>query len=176
MVTDSDGRPQPRRGQAEWQKVGELTRPARAVLEPSGAPIGDQQRLHHRGCGRLGRGYARPAPGAASPAGRRRTRSHTVTRGPPAGLLRAIRHLAAGAVRRSAMNRRPAGTVASELASFKGPSREAGKEVLMAHAAHPAGGQPGTGGDGVTAPGPGGQGGAPAPAPQATPKTVLEAA
>src|SRR5262249_30725247 len=74
------------------------------------------------------------------------------------------------------MNRRPAGTVASELASFKGPSREAGKEGLMAHAAHPAGGQPGTGGDGVTAPGPGGQGGTPAPAPQATPKTVLEAA
>ena len=46
----------------------------------------------------------------------------------------------------------------------------------MAHAAHPAGGQPGTSGDGVTAPGPGGQGGTPGPGPQANPKTVLEAA
>jgi pyrimidine operon attenuation protein/uracil phosphoribosyltransferase len=45
----------------------------------------------------------------------------------------------------------------------------------MAHAAHPAGGQPGTSGDGVTAPGSGGQAGAPAPGPQANPKTVLEA-
>jgi len=65
----------------------------------------------------------------------------------------------------------------SELASFKGPSREAGKEVLVAHAAHPAGGQPGTPGDSVTAPGPiGPTGGPPAPGPQAHPKTVLEAA
>jgi pyrimidine operon attenuation protein / uracil phosphoribosyltransferase len=32
----------------------------------------------------------------------------------------------------------------TELASFKGPSREAGKEVLVAHVAHPAGGKPGT--------------------------------
>ena len=52
----------------------------------------------------------------------------------------------------------------------------------MAHAAHPAGGQPGTGGDGATAAGPGRQGGpaarggAPAPGPQANPRTVLEAA
>jgi pyrimidine operon attenuation protein / uracil phosphoribosyltransferase len=52
----------------------------------------------------------------------------------------------------------------------------------MAHAAHPAGGQPGTGGDGATAPGPGRQGGpaarggAPAPGPQANPRTVLEPA
>src|SRR5262249_5972562 len=74
------------------------------------------------------------------------------------------------------MNRRPAGTMASEVASFKGPAREAGKEVLMAHAAHPAGGQPGTSGDGVTAPGPGGQGGTPAPRPQADPQTGLETA
>src|SRR5262249_54586701 len=74
------------------------------------------------------------------------------------------------------MNRRPAGTMASELASFKGPSREAGKEVLMAHAAHPAGGQPGTGGDGVTAPGPGGRGGTPALRRRAKPQTGLEAA
>src|SRR5215469_753879 len=64
----------------------------------------------------------------------------------------------------------------TELASFKGPSREAGKEVLVAHAAHPAGGQPGTSGDGVTAPGPGGRGGAPAPGRSANSKTVLEAA
>jgi pyrimidine operon attenuation protein/uracil phosphoribosyltransferase len=35
----------------------------------------------------------------------------------------------------------------TELASFKGPSREAGKEVLVVHAAHPAGGKPGTGSD-----------------------------
>jgi pyrimidine operon attenuation protein/uracil phosphoribosyltransferase len=61
----------------------------------------------------------------------------------------------------------------SQLASFKGPSREAGKEVLVARAAYPAGGQPGTTGDGVTAPGP--AGGPPAPG-QAHPKTVLEAA
>ena len=45
----------------------------------------------------------------------------------------------------------------------------------MAHAAHPAGGQPGARGDSVTAPGSGGRGGTPAPAPRATPKTVLEA-
>jgi pyrimidine operon attenuation protein/uracil phosphoribosyltransferase len=62
----------------------------------------------------------------------------------------------------------------SELASFKGPSREAGKEVLMAHAAHPAGGKPGTPGDSVTVQGP--AGGTPPPGPQAHPKTVLEAA
>src|SRR5215472_16934813 len=62
----------------------------------------------------------------------------------------------------------------SELASFKGPSREAGKEVLVAHAAHPAGGKPGTPGDRVTAQSQ--AGGAPAPGPQAHPKTVLEAA
>jgi pyrimidine operon attenuation protein / uracil phosphoribosyltransferase len=62
----------------------------------------------------------------------------------------------------------------SELASFKGPSREAGKEVLVAHAAHPAGGKPGTPGDSVTAQGPGG--GTPAPSPQAHPRAVLEAA
>ena len=46
----------------------------------------------------------------------------------------------------------------------------------MARAAHPAGGQSGTGGDGVTARGPGGQGGTPASGPEANPKTVLEAA
>jgi len=46
----------------------------------------------------------------------------------------------------------------------------------MAHAAHPAGGQSGTGGDGVTAPGPGGPGGTPAPGRSANSKTVLEAA
>src|SRR5215813_12217495 len=46
----------------------------------------------------------------------------------------------------------------------------------MARAAHPAGGQPGTGGDRATAPGPGGQGGTSAPHRQAHPKTVLEAA
>ena len=52
----------------------------------------------------------------------------------------------------------------------------------MAHAAHPAGGQSGTGGGGATAPGPGRQGGptarggTPAPGPQANPRTVLEAA
>jgi pyrimidine operon attenuation protein / uracil phosphoribosyltransferase len=62
----------------------------------------------------------------------------------------------------------------SELASFKGPSREAGKEVPVAHAAHPAGGKPGTPGDSVTAQGPGG--GTPASSPQAHPKAVLEAA
>ena len=44
----------------------------------------------------------------------------------------------------------------------------------MAHAAHPAGGKPGTPGDSVTAQGP--AGGAPAAGPQAHPKTVLEAA
>jgi pyrimidine operon attenuation protein/uracil phosphoribosyltransferase len=64
----------------------------------------------------------------------------------------------------------------SELASFKGPSREAGKEVLVAHAAHPADGQSGTPGDNLTAPSPAGPaGGSPAPGPQA-PKTVLETA
>ena len=46
----------------------------------------------------------------------------------------------------------------------------------MARAAHPAGGQSGTGGDGVTAPGPGGPGGTPAPGRSANSKTVLEAA
>jgi pyrimidine operon attenuation protein/uracil phosphoribosyltransferase len=61
----------------------------------------------------------------------------------------------------------------SELASFKGPSREAGKEVLVAHSAHPAGGKSGTPGDNVTAPSQ--AGGPPAPGPQAHPKTVLEA-
>ena len=45
----------------------------------------------------------------------------------------------------------------------------------MAHAAHPAGGQPGTGGDG-TAPGRGGKGGTAAPGRRANPVTVLEAA
>jgi pyrimidine operon attenuation protein / uracil phosphoribosyltransferase len=70
----------------------------------------------------------------------------------------------------------------TELASFKGPSREAGKEVLVAHVAHPAGGKPGTGGgriastgqaDGV--PGPGEPDGSAVPRP-ADPKTVLEKA
>ena len=51
---------------------------------------------------------------------------------------------------------------------------EAGKEVLMAHAAHPVGGKPGTPGDSVTVQGP--AGGTPPPGPQAHPKTVLEAA
>ena len=55
----------------------------------------------------------------------------------------------------------------------------------MAHAAHPAGGQPGTGGDGATARGPGRQGGptargrqggTTAPGPKSNPTTVLEAA
>ena len=44
----------------------------------------------------------------------------------------------------------------------------------MAHAAHPAGGKPGTPGDSVTPQGP--AGGAPAPGPQAHPRTVLEVA
>ena len=44
----------------------------------------------------------------------------------------------------------------------------------MAHAAHPAGGKPGTPGESVTAQGT--AGGAPAPGPQTHPKTVLEAA
>jgi pyrimidine operon attenuation protein / uracil phosphoribosyltransferase len=44
----------------------------------------------------------------------------------------------------------------------------------MAHAAHPAGGKPGTPGESVTAQGP--AGGAPTPGPSAHPKTVLESA
>jgi pyrimidine operon attenuation protein / uracil phosphoribosyltransferase len=73
----------------------------------------------------------------------------------------------------------------TELASFKGPSREAGKEVLVARAAHPAGGKPGTGADQIA---PTGRTGGPpgpdlpdqtiapgGPAP-ANPKTVLEKA
>jgi pyrimidine operon attenuation protein / uracil phosphoribosyltransferase len=81
----------------------------------------------------------------------------------------------------------------TELASFKGPSREAGKEVLVVRAAHPAGGKPGTGGDPIAtagragrppgAPGPGlPDGSTPSrgtgprrPAPD-SPKTVLEQA
>jgi len=46
----------------------------------------------------------------------------------------------------------------------------------MAHAAHPPGGRPGTGGDGATARGPGRQGGTAAPGPKSNPTTVLEAA
>ena len=52
----------------------------------------------------------------------------------------------------------------------------------MAHAAHSAGGQSGTGGDDASAPdlrrqgGPTARGGTPAPGPQANPRTVLEAA
>ena len=69
---------------------------------------------------------------------------------------------------------RPGWYGVSELASFKGPSREAGKEVPVAHAAHPAGGQSGTTGDSVTASTP--AGGPPGPGPQSPPKTVLEAA
>jgi pyrimidine operon attenuation protein / uracil phosphoribosyltransferase len=57
----------------------------------------------------------------------------------------------------------------TELASFKGPSREAGKEVLVVHAVHPAGGEPGSGDDrGSGRPAPSGG--------QADQKTVLEQA
>jgi pyrimidine operon attenuation protein / uracil phosphoribosyltransferase len=78
----------------------------------------------------------------------------------------------------------------TELASFKGPSREAGKEVLVVHAAHPAGGKPGTGGDPIATAGRAGSPPGPdlpdrstaprgadprGPAPD-SPKTVLEQA
>jgi pyrimidine operon attenuation protein / uracil phosphoribosyltransferase len=66
---------------------------------------------------------------------------------------------------------RPGWYGVTELTSFKGPSREAGKEVLVAHAAHPAGGEPGAGGDRGTG------SGSPAPSDaSADPKTVLEKA
>src|SRR6516162_4766390 len=80
MVTDSDGRPQPRRGQAEWQKVRELTHLARTVLEPSRAPIRDQQRLDTGVAAGWTGGYAE----VAIPAGGGGRRSHTVTRQRPA--------------------------------------------------------------------------------------------
>src|SRR5689334_23103887 len=106
-------------------------------------------------------------------AGRRRTTSHTVTP-ETAGSPR----ITPGSGRRRGAavgdERRPGWYRGTEQASFKGPSREAGKEVLVAHAAHPAGGKPGTPGDRVTAQSQ--AGGAPTPGPQAHPKTVLEAA
>src|SRR5579859_4105745 len=48
MVTLSDGRPQPRPGQAEWQKAGELTRDVRSTHEPSGEPDGSRNPLRRR--------------------------------------------------------------------------------------------------------------------------------
>jgi pyrimidine operon attenuation protein / uracil phosphoribosyltransferase len=66
---------------------------------------------------------------------------------------------------------RPGWYGVTELASFKGPSREAGKEVLVAHVAHPAGGKPGTGGGRIASTGQ--ADGVPGPA---DPKAVLEKA
>jgi pyrimidine operon attenuation protein/uracil phosphoribosyltransferase len=69
----------------------------------------------------------------------------------------------------------------TELTSFKGPSREAGKEVLVVHAAHPAGGEPGSGADWGTgpsrpAPSDGQPGHSASSYPATPPKTVLEKA
>jgi pyrimidine operon attenuation protein/uracil phosphoribosyltransferase len=132
--------------------------------------------LGHPGDGGMQVTYGDPArPGHADPL--------TATRIPPAPRLRRPPHGLPGCHPRAGAAVRDGGAPGwygvSELASFKGPSREAGKEVLVAHAAHPAGGQPGTSGDGATVPGvtaPGPTGGPPAPGPRAHPKTVLEAA
>src|SRR5215831_13443574 len=86
MVTDSDGRPQPRPGQVEWQKVGELTRLCAYRRGTLRCP--DQRSTTLTASG------LRPAGPADTP-GRRRggafraggggTMSHTVTRGRLAG-------------------------------------------------------------------------------------------
>src|SRR5580704_11258100 len=75
---------------------------------------------------------------------------------------------------RSPVANRPAGTVCPNWRPLKARPVRRERRSPMAHAARPAGGQSGTPGDSVTAPGL--TGGPPATGPQAHPKTVLEAA